>query len=99
LVYKKILVPYDISKPADKALEHAQRLAKASPNETEVIVLHIIPEIPIYPVVEHAIRSRKDSKLSAFQEHAQYVYSVMKNEVIRILDEKKLEYAKRVERI
>lgn len=95
MVYKKILVPYDISKPADKALEHAQRLAKASPNETDVIVLHIIPEIPIYPVVEHAIRSRKDSKLSAFQEHAQYVYSVMKNEVIRILDEKKLEYEQR----
>ena len=95
MVYKKILVPYDISKPADKALEHAQRLAKASPNETDVIVLHIIPEIPIYPVVEHAIRSRKDSKLSAFQEHVQYVYSVMKNEVIRILDEKKLEYEQR----
>jgi nucleotide-binding universal stress UspA family protein len=92
LVYRKILVPYDISKPADKALEHALRLAGTSPDETEVIVLHIIPEIPIYSVVEHAIRSRKDSKLSAFQEHAQYVYSAMKNEVIRILDEKEREY-------
>ena len=92
MVYKKILVPYDISKPADKALEHALRLAGISPDETEVIVLHIIPEIPIYPVVEHAIRSRKDSKLSAFQEHAQYVYSAMQNEVVSILDEKKREY-------
>jgi nucleotide-binding universal stress UspA family protein len=95
LVYNKILVPYDISKPADKALEHALRLEKANPNETEVIVLHIIPEIPIYSIVEHAIRSRKDSKLSAFQEHAQYVYSAMKNEVIRILDEKKRQYEQR----
>jgi nucleotide-binding universal stress UspA family protein len=95
LVYKKILVPYDISKPADKALEHALQLEKVSPNETEVIVLHIIQEIPIYAVVEHAIRSRKDSKLSAFHEHAQYVYSAMKNEVIRILDEKKREYEQR----
>lgn len=92
MVYKKILVPYDISKPADKALEHAQLLAKASPDETEVIILHVIPEIPIYPVVEHAIKSRKESKLSAFQEHTQYVYSAMKNELIRILDEKKREY-------
>lgn len=95
MVYRKILVPYDISKPADKALEHALRLEKASSNDTEVIVLHIIPEIPIYPVIEHAIRSRKDSKLSAFQEHAQYVYSAMKSEVIRILDEKKREYEQR----
>ncbi len=88
----------------DEVLGHnrrtAQRLAKASPDETEVIVLHIISEIPIYPVVEHAIKSRKDSKLSAFQEHAQYVYSVMKNEVIRILDEKKARLrAKRIEKI
>jgi nucleotide-binding universal stress UspA family protein len=95
LIYKKILVPYDISKPADKALEHALRFEKASPNETEVIVLQVIPEIPIYPVIEHAIRSRKDSKLSAFQEHAQYVYSAMKNEVIRILDEKRRQYEQR----
>lgn len=95
MIYKEILVPYDISKPADKALEHALRLEKASPNEAEVIVLHVIPEIPIYSVVEHAIRSRKDGKLSAFQEHAEYVYSAMKNEVIRILDEKKREYRQR----
>ena len=95
MVYKKILVPYDISKPADKALEHALRLAKTSPNETEVIVLHIIQEIPIYPVIERSIRSRKDSKPSAFQEHAQHVYSNMKNEVIRILDGKKREYERR----
>jgi nucleotide-binding universal stress UspA family protein len=95
LVYKKILVPYDISKPADKALEHALRLAKTSPNETEVIVLHIIQEIPIYPVIEHSIRSRKDGKPSVFQEHAQHVYSTMKNEVIRILDRKKREYEQR----
>ena len=92
LLYKKILVPYDISKPADNALEHALRLEKANPNETEVIVLHVIPEIPIYPVIEHAIKTRKDSSLTAFQEHAQYVYSTMKNEVVRILDEKRRQY-------
>jgi nucleotide-binding universal stress UspA family protein len=92
LVYKKILVPYDISKPADNALEHALRLEKASPSDTEVIVLHVIPEIPIYPVIEHAIKTRKDSGLNAFQEHTKYVYSAMRNEVIRILDEKKHQY-------
>lgn len=93
-MYKKILVPYDISKPADNALEHAIKLGKASPDETDVIIilLHVIPEIPIYPVLEHAIRSRKDSRLTAFKEHAQFVYSSMKNEITKILDEKKREY-------
>lgn len=92
MAYKKILVPYDISKPADNALEHAIRLEKANPNETEIILLHVIPEIPLYPVIEHAIRSRKDSGLAAFEEHRQYVYSSIKNEVAKILDEKKREY-------
>jgi nucleotide-binding universal stress UspA family protein len=54
--------------------------------------LHVIPEIPIYPVIEHAIKTRKDSGLTAFQGHAKYVFSAMKNEVIRILDEKKRKY-------
>ena len=92
MVYKKILVPYDISTPAENALEHAIKLEKASSKETEVILLHVIPEIPIYPVLEQAIRSRKDSRLSAFKEHAQYVYSSLKNEVTKILDEKKHEF-------
>jgi nucleotide-binding universal stress UspA family protein len=76
-VYKKILVPYDVSKPADNALEHAVRFDKASPDDTEVIALHVIPEIPIYPVIEQAFRSRKDSRLTAFEEHLQHVYSSM----------------------
>lgn len=89
LVYKKILVPYDISQPSDNALEQAIRLEKASPTETEIILLHVIAEIPVYPVIEQAIRSRKDSRFTAFEEHAQYIYSSMKNNATKILDEKK----------
>ena len=92
MVYKKILVPYDISRPADNTLEHAIEFKRASPNEVEVILLHVIPEIPIYPIIEHMIQSRKDSRLTAFKEHSEYVYSAMKKEVMRILDEKKSEY-------
>jgi nucleotide-binding universal stress UspA family protein len=95
LVYKKILVPYDISKPADNALEHAIKLEKVSSNETEIILLHVIPEIPIYPVIEQAIRSRKDSRVTDFEEHTRHVYSSMKNEVTRILDQKKREHEQR----
>lgn len=92
MAYKKILVPYDVSKPAENALRQAIRLKKASPDESEVILLHVIPEIPIYPVIEHAIRSRKDSRFTAFREHTEYVYSSLKSEVTRIFDEKKHEY-------
>ncbi len=95
MVYKKILVPYDISKPADNALEHAIKLEKVSSNETEIILLHVIPEIPIYPVIEQAIRSRKDSRVTDFEEHTRHVYSSMKNEVTRILDQKKREHEQR----
>ncbi len=91
MAYKKILVPYDISNPADNALEHAIRLKEVSSNATEVILLHIV-EVPILPVIEHAIRSRKDSKLTAFEEHTEYVYSLIKNEAIKKLDEKKRKY-------
>ncbi len=91
LIYRKILVPYDISNPSDNALEHAIRLKKASPNETEIILLHVI-EVPILPVIEQAIKSRKDSKLTAFEEHTEYVYSSIKKEVIKKMDEKKRNY-------
>lgn len=89
MIYRKILVPYDISKPADSALEQAINIAKASPNETTIIILHVIPEIPIFPVIEHAVRSKKDSKSTAFEGHVQFVYSALKDETIKVLNEKK----------
>jgi nucleotide-binding universal stress UspA family protein len=92
LVYKRILVPYDISKPADNALEEAVKLKESTSKETEVILLHIIQEIPVYPVIEHAIRSHKESRFTTFEEHTKYVYSSMKQEVIKILQEKNRKY-------
>ncbi|HEX7032866.1 MAG TPA: universal stress protein [Nitrososphaera sp.] len=91
MAYSKILVPYDIANPGDNALEHAVKLAKVNP-DTEIILLHVITEIPIYPVMEHAIKSRKNPRFTAVEEHAQYVYSAMKDQAIKILDEKKHEY-------
>jgi nucleotide-binding universal stress UspA family protein len=96
LPYKKILVPYDTSKPSDGALEHAIKIAKAGPDATVIIILHVIPEIPIYPVVEHAVRSRKDSRHTAFEEHIQFVYSALKEETAKILEEKKRKYEQEI---
>ena len=90
-MYSKILVPYDISNPADNALKHAVALAKALP-DSEIILLHVVTEVPIYPIIENAIRSRKKSKITAFGEHVQNVYSAIKEETTRILEAKKQEY-------
>ena len=50
MIFKKILVPYDGSKFADKALEHAIAIAKLSrgvnSNNTQIILLHVVTEIP-----------------------------------------------------
>jgi nucleotide-binding universal stress UspA family protein len=48
-MYRKILVPIDGSKPADKALDHAINLVKSisvsSDSKTELI-LYVIPDLP-----------------------------------------------------
>lgn len=44
-MYRKILVPYDSSIASDKALEHAVKLAESVSGQ--VIVVHVIPEIPL----------------------------------------------------
>ena len=50
MIFKKILVPYDGSKFADKALEHAIAIAELSrgvnSNNTQIILLHVVTEIP-----------------------------------------------------
>lgn len=95
-MYKKILVPYDISEPADNALEHAVRLASAGPNGTaEVILMSVIEEVPIYPVVEHVVRSRKDPNFKSFEQNVQHVYSSIKAYVAEILEEKCKKYQQR----
>jgi nucleotide-binding universal stress UspA family protein len=51
--YKKILVPYDSSKPSETALSEAIKIAETSRissqhnDKTQIILLHVIREIPI----------------------------------------------------
>jgi nucleotide-binding universal stress UspA family protein len=45
-MYKKILVPLDGSALAEKALYHAERLAKTF--DAEIILLQVVPLMPIY---------------------------------------------------
>ena len=45
-MYKKILVPLDGSELAKKALDHAEKLAKAF--DAEILLFQVVPFMPIY---------------------------------------------------
>lgn len=49
-MYKKILIPLDGSELAKKALDHAEKLAKAF--DAEMILFQIVPLLPIYGAPE-----------------------------------------------
>jgi nucleotide-binding universal stress UspA family protein len=62
-MYKKILVPIDGFKPADKALDHAINLLKSisaiGDNKKELIILFLIPDLPVPLGFEKPMRSFK----------------------------------------
>ncbi|MDQ3970196.1 MAG: universal stress protein [Thermoproteota archaeon] len=101
LVFKKILVPYDGSDLANKALEHAVSLAKmhnrrnSGDIRTEIIILHVVPEIPITNVIfERSIRSKKTGEITTVSQHVQELYQQMKDGMKELLEEKRENYKK-----
>ncbi len=56
--FRRILVPHDGSKPSDKAIDIAIELSKMS-KDSNIILLHVIPEMQIPLVFERPIRSHK----------------------------------------
>lgn len=57
---KKILVPLDGSELAEKALDHAEKLAEAF--DAEVILLQVVPFMPIYGAPELVVPFVVDEK-------------------------------------
>ncbi len=49
-MYNKILVPLDGSELAEKALDHAEKLAK--PFDAEIILFQVVPIAPVYAAAE-----------------------------------------------
>ncbi len=95
MTYYKILVPYDGSKPADKALEEAIKLAAMAKDTAEIIVLNVIPEINIPPMHEIIIDRQflpKTAEDVTFEQHIKNVYLGMKEKSRRILEYKKHMY-------
>src|SRR5919108_2096797 len=58
MLFKRILVPYDESKPSREALEKAIDLAKLT-DGAKLFVLHVVPQIPIpYSLFNRPIRTK-----------------------------------------
>ena len=93
-LYKKILVPYDFgSQPSANALNYAIRIAEATAHyQPDIVLLHVISEIPIYPIIENIRKSKSTGQTMTLREHANEVYSAMKNHAAEKLEEKRQEY-------
>lgn len=88
-MYNKILVSYDISMPADKAFEHAVKLAKAISDDkkVEVILLHVIAKLPLYPLME--IKESADAPRAApLIEHIEKVHDEASKYIAQIMEKK-----------
>jgi nucleotide-binding universal stress UspA family protein len=91
-MYQKILVPIDGSKSSDNALEHASRLAKwisAINKETQVILLHVIPEVPLPPGFERSMRSSNATKRIPLLKYAKAIQDSFRMTAEEMLSEKK----------
>jgi nucleotide-binding universal stress UspA family protein len=93
ILYKKILVPYDGSKPSENALQQAIQLANLSfssattTENIQIILLHIVEEIHIrIPNLYFGLRIIAGKPLKEFFKE---VYEEMKNEALKMLDDTK----------
>ena len=90
-MFKKILVPYDTSKPAANAAIYAAQLAKSSKENCEIILVHVIPSIPASPIVlDRPMRSKKGETVM-LSEYVKQLYKEMQNSAAKNLDKKKNE--------
>ena len=96
--YKKILVPYDSSKPSDNALSHAIQIAKMSRSSNKivyVILLHVIQEIHLPATFKAFTTSYNISQRGdriTFKEYFKQLYHEMKASAIKMLDNKIQKY-------
>ena len=90
--FQKILVPYDDSKFADKALENAIGIAKMSGSNTQVILLHVTPHIPVPLTFERPVSSVKTGKSIPFTQYIQELSKETEENASRMMEEVKKKY-------
>ena len=99
--FNKILVPYDGSKSSDNALSQATRIAEMSRTSktnvnTQIILLHVIQEIPIPPSLFgtghlNLVSSKTGDKIS-LKERMKELYQEMKADATKMLNDKIVMY-------
>jgi nucleotide-binding universal stress UspA family protein len=95
-VFKKILVPYDGSKPAEQALQQAVSIAKSLAGiKAEVIVLHVVAEFPNYHFIERPARSIRTGEKTTVTEYLKEVNELMQRQAGEVLSRKTEEIKKR----
>jgi nucleotide-binding universal stress UspA family protein len=93
-MFKKILVPFDTSKPAANAARHAAQLAKHGSGITEIILVHVVPNIPASPVVlDRPLRSKK-GEMMMLSDYIKQLYEEMQNNSMKNLEAKRKEIEK-----
>lgn len=91
IMFRKILVPYDNSKPADNAIKHAAELAKSIVGDTEIILLQVVPNLPASPLLlERPVKTRK-GEILPLSEYIKQLYQEMQINATEGLEKKKKE--------
>jgi nucleotide-binding universal stress UspA family protein len=92
LPFKKIFVPYDGSKLADKAFDYSILIAKMT-RDSEIILLSTIEKIlapsALFTIKVRSDKTGEDTTLSTYLDELQ---KVMKSDMIRKLEEQKQRY-------
>lgn len=93
-MFKKILVPYDGSKPAYKAVEYAAALAKSGTSDREtgcqITLLHVVPEIPSSPLFIERPMSTESSHIP-LSKYIEKLYAEMQVHAAEMLETRKKE--------
>jgi nucleotide-binding universal stress UspA family protein len=95
LSFQKILVPYDGSKFSDKALENAIGIARMSGSNTQVILLHITPHIPIPLTFERPVYYAKTGKSIPLTQYIQELSKEMEENASMMMEKVKKKYTER----
>jgi len=93
MTFQKILVPYDGSTFADKALENAIGIAKLTEANTQIILLHVTPHIPIPLTFERPVYSAKTGKSIPLTQYIQELSEEMEENASNMLEGEKRKYA------
>lgn len=91
-MFKKILVPYDGSRPAEKALRWAADLTKSikdDKNASEIVILHIVPTIPSTALYIERPMSTPEGRHVLLSEYIERLYAEMQARATDMLKRKK----------